>query len=149
MDFNHRDGAITSIKQKLRVQMGQKILIPAIQRYSGFLGSTPAVDQLAFLGSTPAKTKRGKPVLAFPTAAKERQKIADKARKEAGIAKRTRKFVIEEHYDDCGTDLSGLGADIKALTLEYLVLEPHFLICLLYTSPSPRDVEEARMPSSA
>ena len=24
-----------------------------------------------------------------------------------------------------------------------------FLICLLYTSPSPRDVEESRMPSSA
>ena len=129
MDFNHRDSAITSIKQKLRVQMGQKVLIPAIHRHSGFLGSTPAVDQLALLGSTPAKTKRGKPVLAFPTAAKERQKIADKARREAGIAKRTRKFVIEEHYDDCGTDLSGLGADIKALTLEYLVLEPYFLTC--------------------
>ena len=27
-------------------------------------------------------------------------------------------------------------------------LEPHS-ICLLYTSPSPRDVEESRMPSSA
>ena len=26
---------------------------------------------------------------------------------------------------------------------------PHHLICLLYTSPSPRDVEESRMPSSA
>ena len=24
-----------------------------------------------------------------------------------------------------------------------------YLICLLYTSPSPRDVEESRMPSSA
>ena len=24
-----------------------------------------------------------------------------------------------------------------------------FVICLLYTSPSPRDVEESRMPSSA
>ena len=24
-----------------------------------------------------------------------------------------------------------------------------FLLCLLYTSPSPRDVEESRMPSSA
>ena len=29
--------------------------------------------------------------------------------------------------------------------------EPHFKpkACLLYTSPSPRDVEESRMPSSA
>ena len=26
---------------------------------------------------------------------------------------------------------------------------PHPLDCLLYTSPSPRDVEESRMPSSA
>ena len=25
----------------------------------------------------------------------------------------------------------------------------HILTCLLYTSPSPRDVEESRMPSSA
>ena len=25
----------------------------------------------------------------------------------------------------------------------------HFTTCLLYTSPSPRDVEESRMPSSA
>ena len=25
----------------------------------------------------------------------------------------------------------------------------HLLDCLLYTSPSPRDVEESRMPSSA
>ena len=140
MDFNHRDSAITSVKQKLRVQMGQKVLLPVIHRQSGFLGSTPASNQIALLGSTPDKVKRSKPVLVFPTAAKERQKIADKARKEAGIAKRTRKFVIEEHYDDCGTDLSGLGADIKALTLEYLVLEPYYLTCedpgtcLLYTS---------------
>ena len=31
------------------------------------------------------------------------------------------------------------------------VAEPDdaFLLCLLYTSPSPRDVEESRMPSSA
>ena len=28
-------------------------------------------------------------------------------------------------------------------------LTPPYSICLLYTSPSPRDVEESRMPSSA
>ena len=28
-------------------------------------------------------------------------------------------------------------------------LDEHFDSCLLYTSPSPRDVEESRMPSSA
>ena len=34
-----------------------------------------------------------------------------------------------------------------ATGLNYTIL-PHY-ICLLYTSPSPRDVEESRMPSSA
>ena len=28
-------------------------------------------------------------------------------------------------------------------------LRAHLALCLLYTSPSPRDVEESRMPSSA
>ena len=27
--------------------------------------------------------------------------------------------------------------------------DEQFYVCLLYTSPSPRDVEESRMPSSA
>ena len=30
-----------------------------------------------------------------------------------------------------------------------IIAPPTFLTCLLYTSPSPRDVEESRMPSSA
>ena len=29
------------------------------------------------------------------------------------------------------------------------IFRPFFYLCLLYTSPSPRDVEESRMPSSA
>ena len=29
------------------------------------------------------------------------------------------------------------------------IITPGFIACLLYTSPSPRDVEESRMPSSA
>ena len=33
--------------------------------------------------------------------------------------------------------------------LEYTALKDQCMICLLYTSPSPRDVEESRMPSSA
>ena len=31
----------------------------------------------------------------------------------------------------------------------YELCSTNFLDCLLYTSPSPRDVEESRMPSSA
>ena len=50
---------------------------------------------------------------------------------------------------------------IMSLLLIYLTLQyeaefnirkyetGHIWICLLYTSPSPRDVEESRMPSSA
>ena len=33
--------------------------------------------------------------------------------------------------------------------LDWVVLLSNNIICLLYTSPSPRDVEESRMPSSA
>ena len=33
--------------------------------------------------------------------------------------------------------------------LEEKNLVAQFRLCLLYTSPSPRDVEESRMPSSA
>ena len=32
---------------------------------------------------------------------------------------------------------------------EKMIEESLFKVCLLYTSPSPRDVEESRMPSSA
>ena len=59
---------------------------------------------------------------AFPTEGRERQKEQDKLRKAAGIEKKKRKFHIEEHYDDCGTDLSGLGADALAQTADYLVM---------------------------
>ena len=37
--------------------------------------------------------------------------------------------------------LTGLGNDLAGITQS--------MVCLLYTSPSPRDVEESRMPSSA
>ena len=46
------------------------------------------------------------------------------------------------------------GAALEALAVEAVVLQLVGLmdvvcVCLLYTSPSPRDVEESRMPSSA
>ena len=38
----------------------------------------------------------------------------------------------------------------KAITLDKIMVCPDTIkTCLLYTSPSPRDVEESRMPSSA
>ena len=37
----------------------------------------------------------------------------------------------------------------RKVTETLTALRPDVLACLLYTSPSPRDVEESRMPSSA
>ena len=33
--------------------------------------------------------------------------------------------------------------------IEKIINEKHFYLCLLYTSPSPRDKRQSRMPSSA
>ena len=48
------------------------------------------------------------------------------------------------------TDITMTGSEILLKTLEDEGVEVIFgYPCLLYTSPSPRDVEESRMPSSA
>ena len=39
--------------------------------------------------------------------------------------------------------------DFVCTDQEGKLIRPNFVTCLLYTSPSPRDVEESRMPSSA
>ena len=52
----------------------------------------------------------------------------------------TNRFVIL--YVDC-TDCVQLLASTK------FVLYMRYIICLLYTSPSPRDRQKSRMPSSA
>ena len=47
-----------------------------------------------------------------------------------------------------GTEEVDESKNINYDELEEL-LEQQFTICLLYTSPSPRDTERSRMPSSA
>ena len=53
------------------------------------------------------------------------------------------------------SDPTDLMAETRKIELEILegrkdlVLAKNTIDCLLYTSPSPRDVEESRMPSSA
>ena len=42
-----------------------------------------------------------------------------------------------------------LGATIQALEVQRMTLSTLKTICLLYTSPSPRDRTRSRMPSSA
>ena len=43
------------------------------------------------------------------------------------------------------------GGDSRRMKFpkEFLKIDGEYLICLLYTSPSPRDRQKSRMPSSA
>lgn len=52
------------------------------------------------------------PEAAYPTEQAVRQKESLKARKEAGGEIKKKKQTIEQHADDCGTDLTGIEADI-------------------------------------
>lgn len=56
---------------------------------------------------------------AYPTEGRERQKIRLRAMKEAGIEPKRKKFHIEPHHDDCGSDLSGLGPEWVHLMADY------------------------------
>ena len=44
--------------------------------------------------------------------------------------------------------LAAAAASLPSIGLTHADDEPH-MICLLYTSPSPRDRQKSRMPSSA
>ena len=61
--------------------------------------------------------------------------------------------VFENHkysHIDPKAQQDDLTSLVTATIEEPFVLHPgEFVLCLLYTSPSPRDVEESRMPSSA
>eukprot|EP00974_Lingulodinium_polyedra_P008336 795239-Lingulodinium_polyedra.AAC.1 len=46
--------------------------------------------------------------VAYPTEARERQQIAGKVAKAAGMERKTRKKAVERHYDDCGESAAGL-----------------------------------------
>ena len=59
-------------------------------------------------------------------------------------------FVAEGQADQYATDIAAgitaeFGFDVPVLVLE----EASIYACLLYTSPSPRDLSTSRMPSSA
>ena len=55
-----------------------------------------------------------------------------------GEAMKMRELVAERGWDN-----------IIVITMRPHVSRAQLIVCLLYTSPSPRDVEESRMPSSA
>ena len=57
------------------------------------------------------------------------------------------RFIVEEGFSLSGAD----AALLDSRQIDHAVLPDMAFgeLCLLYTSPSPRDVEESRMPSSA
>ena len=53
-------------------------------------------------------------------------------------------------YGDIEIALSVLSSTAyEAIRTDSLMVIPLFVLCLLYTSPSPRDKRQSRMPSSA
>ena len=68
-----------------------------------------------------------------------------------------KKDVVKEISEIASTAQSAVAAEYRGLTVTELSalrsnareLGVYVKVCLLYTSPSPRDVEESRMPSSA
>ena len=59
--------------------------------------------------------------------------------------------VVEIDTDEgiTGHGLTAIGPAVPIKAAVLSVAAPELMGCLLYTSPSPRDVEESRMPSSA
>ena len=58
-------------------------------------------------------------------------------------------MIIDLHCHSNNSDDSLLSIDQIAALSKAKGLDGICITCLLYTSPSPRDVEESRMPSSA
>jgi len=50
---------------------------------------------------------------------------------------------------DCRKKLAGLDNDFTAVSARIMMMGGLTVPCLLYTSPSPRDLSTSRMPSSA
>ena len=90
--------------------------------------------------------------------------ISNNKEKKAGIA-RWRARVGEQKANNISTRSTGRGTKYHSIAEDYfnnkldlkeykkyplpVLMFQHSRDCLLYTSPSPRDVEESRMPSSA
>ena len=64
----------------------------------------------------------------------------------AGTLPRSNRYAIEAQI---ATDEQGVISTENALENAYLALKTQLDFCLLYTSPSPRDLSTSRMPSSA
>ena len=67
----------------------------------------------------------------------------------AELSEKVASALREESSDVEVMRVESVGAQVGDELYEKGALAILFVICLLYTSPSPRDVEESRMPSSA
>ena len=79
------------------------------------------------------------------------------------MGKRPSEFHLKQLLADCASDLGleclGITSAVPFLRAEQVAIErldkglmgilPWYTHCLLYTSPSPRDLSTSRMPSSA
>ena len=64
------------------------------------------------------------------------------------LTKKNKEDLFKKHGKDA-KDTGSAEGQIALFTHRINHLTEHLKSCLLYTSPSPRDVEESRMPSSA
>ena len=67
----------------------------------------------------------------------------------AGCGKSTLGKAIAKKYDLSFVDTDKLIESNWQMTLEEIKTKYGYETCLLYTSPSPRDISGSRMPSSA
>ena len=69
--------------------------------------------------AAPQNSKDVSDASAFPTASKEKERDRRNQMKAAGleIVVKKKKFVVEDHHDDCGDDLSSLGPEDQMLTV--------------------------------
>ena len=66
------------------------------------------------------------------------------------VRRRWDRFISEQHLmDDANAPAKGVRTFTRQRFGLSMVSRYVSYACLLYTSPSPRDVEESRMPSSA
>ena len=79
---------------------------------------------------------------------KSNSKISKKNKSIASNVKKLKK-IIEKEFDYVGDKFTEEAKKIKYGEVKERAIYGEASICLLYTSPSPRDISGSRMPSSA
>ena len=77
------------------------------------------------------------------------QKLKRDAERYLGTTVSEAVITVPAYFNDAQRQATKDAGKIAGLEVKRIINEPTAAACLLYTSPSPRDVEESRMPSSA